>query len=350
MNNYRTEVFFTAVLSTVFAVLLFLQPAVVTDGLRKGLSVCGSSVIPSLFPFMVLSDFLVSSGLSGIIGEKISPLTKALFRLPGAAGCAVLMGLTGGYPVGARMTAQLYENGEITARQARRMMTFCINAGPAFIIGTVGTVILSSRKAGMILYASLTAVSLLIGIASRMIDGSDTEKSIRKKAEYKSGVLTDSVSRSVQAMLVICAWIMLFSGLNEFLIRLPVSENTGVWFSMITEVTGGCMSASTHFPECVLALVIGWSGLAVHCQIMPYLKAVGMKISYFWASRILSGGLSAFAAWLLFRAFPCEISVFSSSSQIMSKPYSVSAPAAAAMLVLSALMLTDIKLARKEKV
>ena len=320
------------------------------DGLRKGLAVCGTSVIPSLFPFMVLSDFLVRSGFSNIIGNRISPLTGKLFRLPGAAGCAVIMSLIGGFPVGAKMTAQLFENGDITAEQGRRMMIFCVNAGPAFVIGTVGTVMLSSRKAGIILFVSMTVTSLLTGIASKIIARGECEIKAEIKAEYTRGALTDSVSQSVQSMLNVCAWILLFSGINEFFIRLPVSRTTSVWFSIMSEVTGGCMSASGCFPACVLALVLGWAGLAVHCQLMPYLRVLGMKITYLWAARLIAGGVSSAVAWILFRIFPCEISVFSNMSDIISKPYSVSAPAAAAMLVLSALMLTDIKLARREKV
>ncbi len=350
MKNYRIEVFFIAAASTFFAVLFFLYPSVVVDGLRKGLAVCGASVIPSLFPFTVLSDFLVRSGLAGMAGNRISPVTKKLFDLPGAAGCAIIMSLIGGFPVGAKMTAQLYENGEITVRQGRRMMIFCINAGPAFVIGTVGTVMLSSRKAGIILFASMTAASLLTGIASKIISRGEEGNKNKANAVYTRGTLTDSVSQSVQSVLNVCAWIMLFSGINEFLIRLPVSEKTAVWFSIVTEVTGGCMSASVCFPACVLAFVLGWSGLAVHCQLMPYLKVLGMKITYLWAARLIEGGVSAAAAWVLFRIFPCEISVFSNVSDVISKPYSVSAPAAAAMLVLSALMLTDIKLARRQKV
>lgn len=350
MNNYKIEVFFTAIASTVFVVMFFLQPAVIIDGIRKGLTVCGSSIIPSLFPFMVLSDFIVRSELGGVIGNRLSRFTEAVFRLPGSAGCAVVMGLVGGFPVGARMTAQLFEKGEITARQGRRMLVFCINAGPAFVIGTVGTIMLSSRKAGFILFISMTLSSLLAGVIAGLLDTEKTQKNEKKSAVFDGGVLTESVSQSVQAVFNVCAWIIIFSGFNEVVTRLPLSETALVWIRIATEVTVGCMSASSAFPTCMLALVLGWSGLAVHCQIMPYLKPLGMKLSYLWTSRLVIGGLSTAVAWLLFRIFPCQVSVFSNVSQVISKPYSVSAPVAAAMLVLSSLMLTDIKLARTKKV
>lgn len=349
MNNYRFGFFFTAVAAVGFSVIFLLEPSVIIDGLRKGLNICGSSVIPSLFPFIVLSDFVVRSDFSSIIGQKLSPFTEKFFRLPGSAGCAVIMSLIGGFPIGAKMTAQLYENGEITQAQGKRMLLFCVNAGPAFVVGTVGAVMLSSRKAGIILLASLTFTSLTAGFVSCFF----TEKEAPNKTEIKTlfnpNVLSESVSSSVQTMFNICAWIMLFSGLNALIIRLPLSETSEIWLTVLSEVTNGCMSVSGHFPACILALVLGWSGLAVHCQIMPYLSKLNMKLRYFWISRIIIGGVSAAVSYLFFRLFPCEISVFADSAQIVSKPYSVSVPAAAAMMLLSALLLIDIKPCAEEK-
>ena len=349
LNNYRYRIFFTAAATAFFTVIFILEPSVIINGIRSGLHICSSSVIPSLFPFLVLSDFTVRSGLGGMAGEKISPVTEKLFRLPGAAGCAVMMSLVGGFPVGAKMAAQLYENGEITQSQGRRMLTFCVNAGPAFVVGTVGSVMLSSRKAGVLLLVSLTVTAICEGIAAGLFSDKAEIRVHRKKPDFNPSVLTESVSQAVQTMFGICAWIMLFSGLNSLLSRLPVSDSAAAWLSMLTEVTNGCISASGRFPVCVLALTLGWSGLAVHCQILPFLQTLGMKLRFFWISRLITGGAACALSWLLFRLFPCEVSVFSSSAEIISKPVSVSVPVSAAMLLLSALMLLDIKPCTSEK-
>lgn len=343
------SIFFTAAAVAIFTGVFFFEPAVVIDGLRKGLTVCGMSIIPSLLPFAVVSDFLVRSGFSRVVGGKISPVTQKLFRLPGAAGCAIIMSLVGGFPIGAKMTAQLIEGGEITSVQGRRMMIFCVNAGPAFVIGTVGTAMLASRKAGLILFVSMTITSVLVGIMSRFFADTEDEISEKKAIDFNAGVLTESVRSSVNTMLEICGWILLFSGLNAVIIRLPVGEAAGVWLTMLNEVTNGCMCASGRFPTCILALVLGWSGLAVHFQLLPYLKKMNMKITRFWMGRLIIGGVATAVAWLLFRIFPCEISVFNSATGLVSKPYSVSVPAAVGMIVLSVLMLVDLKPCTKEK-
>lgn len=247
------------------------------------------------------------------------------------------------------MTAQLFENGEITQAQGRRMLTFCVNAGPAFVIGTVGTSILSSKKAGIILLVSMTVTALLLGIISRFFAEKAIGKNTIIKRVFNPNVLTESVSQSIQTMSAICAWIILFSGINELITELPVSESAKVWLSMITEVTNGCMNAVRRFPACIVALTLVWSGLAVHFQLLPYLIKLNMKLRYFWISRLLSGGMSCALAWLLFKLFPCNISVFASSTNFVSKAYSVSVPVAVSMMLLSALLLIDIKPCTKEK-
>lgn len=348
MNNYKIGAFFTSIGVLIFAVLFFLVPDVMTDGLRNGLNICGSAVIPSLFMFMVLSDFIVRSGFAKIVGGSLSGVVRFLFRLPGVAGCAVLMSLIGGFPVGARMTAQLYENGEITQKHGQRMMLFCVNAGPAFVIGTVGVTMLSSRKAGIILFASLTVTSLLGGIATGLFSGKPKEYVQVEDKSFNLGVINESVNQTVQAMLGICGWILVFSGINAFIKCIPI-KSAVPWLLMTSEVTNGCITATESFPTCVLALVIGWAGLAVHCQLMPYLQSVKIKISHFWVARLLSGGTATAIAYLLFKAFPCEIDVFSAGTTVTAELYSISAPVAAAMFALSSLMLVDIKSCTKGK-
>ena len=142
---------------------ILIAPQAASQGVRDGLTLCGQVVIPSLFPFLALSSFLVQSGLAQRAGHLLEPITKLLFRLPGAAGSAILMSLIGGYPVGARMTVQLLDAALITQKQAQRMLFFCVNSGPAFLISAVGSAMLRSRQAGLILCAALTASALLIG-------------------------------------------------------------------------------------------------------------------------------------------------------------------------------------------
>jgi sporulation integral membrane protein YlbJ len=320
--------------------MFFLAPEVIIKGISNGLTLCAVAVIPPIFPFMILSDFIIRSGLSDLAGRFLFPVTRFLFRLPGSTGCAVLMSMVGGYPVGMKMIAQLVECGDISEKQGRRMTLFCVNAGPAFVIGTVGAVFYSDKKVGIILYISLILSSLMMGVASRFIDNQDY--AVKKKTKNLDlSVFGQSVMQSTESILSLCAWVIIFSGMVAIISWLPIGENKLLWLMMITEVTGGCKSAVGIFPHSIQALVLGWAGLSVHCQLYPFIKSLNIKYSYFAFSRLIHAGLSATVADVLFRIFPIEEQVFSTGTAVMPEVFSVSVPAGVAMLFLASFMIID---------
>ncbi len=127
------------IIACALGILLF--PNDVRNGASSGISYCLYTLVPSLFPFMVLSSFIIHSGISKFIGKLLQPVIQFLFYLPGSAGSVIIMSMIGGYPVGARGCMSLLEQGAITQKQAQRMLYFCVNAGPAFIISVVGSTI-----------------------------------------------------------------------------------------------------------------------------------------------------------------------------------------------------------------
>ena len=117
---------------------LFLRPQICAAGVQNALLLCAKTLVPSLFPFLVLSGFFLRSGLCTICGARLSHFTTRLFRLPGESAGVWLLSMVGGFPVGIQMTANLFADGQITKRQAVTMCLFCFNAGPAFVLSAVG--------------------------------------------------------------------------------------------------------------------------------------------------------------------------------------------------------------------
>lgn len=344
MNNYRFRTVLSAAAVILFITAFFYDPALMGKAVGRGLTICSSSVIPSLFPFMVVSGFLVDSGLCEVIGSKLAHLTGRIFGLPGRAAAVILMSLVGGYPVGAHMTAQLVGDGSVSATDGRRMLLFCVNAGPAFIIGTVGSLMLGSRTSGIILYASLAAASLLTGAVSGLFGGRrEYPAETAPGVEKISSPLISSVSGAAAAMINVCAWIILFSAVTGFCSALPAGKNMMLVINAVLEVTNGCSGAAGALPLPVIALILGWGGAAVHCQLLPYLERTGMKYGVFLLSRLFNGCLAAAITALLLRLFPVELAVISTASGLEAQPYSVSVPSAAVLLALGAFAIMDSK-------
>ena len=97
----QTGRYFIALGCVLCAAILVLDGDVVAAGALSGVQLCLQTVIPSLFCFMVLTGFLINSGLYRLISLPLGPLTKGLFCLPPSMGSVVLLSLIGGYPMGA---------------------------------------------------------------------------------------------------------------------------------------------------------------------------------------------------------------------------------------------------------
>ena len=149
------------------ALALVLWPGEAMGAMRDGLKLCGNVIIPSLFPFFVLSSLVVELGMSRYLGRLLEGVMAPLFRVGGACSSALALGFVGGYPVGARTAIALYENGQCSKTEAERLLAFCNNSGPAFILGVVGTGIFASSRAGLLLYLAHIAASLCVGLLFR---------------------------------------------------------------------------------------------------------------------------------------------------------------------------------------
>ncbi len=332
------------------AVLIVALPGYSSAGVKRGLIICATNAVPSLFPFCVVSAFFTRSGLCGCVGRFLERPTRFIFRLPGCAGGAVCMSFIAGYPVGAMLTSALYSDGSISRRDAQRMTLFCVNAGPAFVIGTVGAGMLGSIGAGLILFFSLTASSLLLGVLTRFIpQGEETaEQTQMVKLRPVSQSLPEAVADGTKSMISICAWIVIFSCVLEYVPLLHLPDWASLLLCCTAEVTGGCARAAGVFNIPAIAAVLGWGGVSVHCQVLRNVKACGTSLSYFVCARLICAALAALFSAGLLRLFPSAVQTIVLGSGGSPQLFSFSAPAAFAMLVSGALLILELDTGEKK--
>lgn len=346
--NKNHKIIFALVLSVLLALALIKYPTLSSEGIVKGLGLSAGTMVPSLFPFIVVSSFAANSGAVNFLGRKTDKFFRKIWGLSGTAGSIILFGLFGGFPVGCSMAANLYSRNKITSSEAKRIALSSVNAGPAFVIGAVGTMMLSSFKAGVIIFVSLSVSSLTIAFFSKWVLPSDGENRIAEEAEMSlSDALVTSVYSSSKTMLLICAWILIFSCFINILTGTVDNESLTGIIKIFAEVSQGCEKISETKNPAHLAFVIGWSGLCVHCQILPHVIKTGLKIKYFLCSRIFHACLSSLICAGLLSLFPCEISVFSSGTSAILRTFAVSAPAAAGLLLMCAIFILDLDTHRK---
>ena len=317
------------------ALALVSWPQQAMAAMKDGLTLCGNVIVPSLFPFFVLSSLVVELGMSRYLGKLLEPIMSPLFRVNGSCAAALALGFVGGYPVGARTAISLYQNGQCSRTEAERLLAFCNNSGPAFILGVVGAGVFGSGTAGLLLYAAHIAASLLVGVIFRFYKPKDgPQPGHGPGAQFQTAsfpaAFTRSVTGALQSTLNICAFILFFtvairiltlSGclttlstlLAELLAPLGLSQ---VWAerlltgllevsSGVSSLTEGALSGRLS----MAAFMLGWAGVSVHCQVMAFLGDSGLSLRTYLTGKLLHGGLSSALVWILVRLFPLECPV-----------------------------------------
>ena len=296
------------------------------EAVREGLNLCGNVILPSLFPFFVLSALIVELGLSQYLGKLLEPVMRPLFRLNGSCACALAMGFIGGYPVGARTAINLYQNGQCTKTEAERLLAFCNNSGPAFILGVVGAGVFGSSQVGLVLYFTHVCSSLLVGLIFRFYKFSEPPS--RKTGTWSfhaapfAPAFTQSITGALAATLNICAFILFFTVvLRCFALSGLLSALSGL-LAMLFAPFGltqpwaqklliGLLEVSTGVSSLggagmlegklsMAAFMLGWAGLSVHCQVLAFSGDSGLSMKTYLVGKFLHGGISALLTSLLF--------------------------------------------------
>ena len=309
----------------------------VRDSVAEALALCARSVVPSLFPFLVASSALLALGFGELAAPWLAGLMEPLFRVPGAGSAALVLGLVGGYPIGAKTAADLYRENLVSREEAERLLAFCNNSGPAFILGVVGAGVFASSRVGVLLYLAHAAASICIGILFRFYKAGPTARREERQsrpqfhAQRFTTAFTGSIKISFLSTLNICAFVVFFTVVIQLLIRsgfLPgLAQVLGTvlapfgltpeWAQRLLtgalEISSGVWTLSgdgTLSGKLILAaFMLGWAGISVHCQVLSFIGGSGLSVGTYLVGKLLHGGLSALFIAVLVRLFPLEAPV-----------------------------------------
>lgn len=322
--------------------ILIRHPNSATRGVSDGIELCISTLIPSVFPFMFVACLLLESGLLVRTERMFSFIGKRIFGLPGCCVPVIFFSMIAGLPVGARLTEELYVKGMITKIQGQRMLFFCMNPGPAFVITGVGYKMLGSYELGILIYVSLIVSSLLIGILSVPVwsDASAVDKtSVNSTRPEITSAVVKAVSQSSRSVFSICAWVVLFSCLTELIKTLGFSENTENFLFAITEVTNGCRRCAEIYPVPLIAGIIGFGGFCAHMQVATPIMTLRLEYKYFISARILNAGISVLLSLLLLQYVPVAVETSAFGSVPENTEMAMSYPICVGVMVMCFLML-----------
>lgn len=301
---------------------LVLAPAEAITSARYALSLCAELIVPSLLPFFTASALLIRLGVPQALGRMLSPFAQRLWGVSGAGASAFFAGICGGYPLGAQTVGELYLTGQIGKDEAKRLLRFCNNSGPSFLVGVIGTGIFSSRAAGLLLYGVHVSAALITGLLFRPRTFSEAAPQAREELGFAEALVA-SVRQAVTAVLSVCGFVVcfcVFAGLLDTLgcwdaAAAFLSRLSGVGAQDLRALLIGLLELSSGIGTLrglppsgarfvLAAFLCGWGGLSVQFQTMAVLAETDLDARSNVVGRLLSALLSALLAFVLWRFHP----------------------------------------------
>ena len=291
-------------------------------------------ILPSLLPFFIMSELLISLGVMRYMGKWMEPLMRPIFNLPGTASLAVVMGFTSGFPTGAAITAGLRRQGAISCAEGNRLLAFTNNSSPLFIVAGLATGMLHSPQAGILLaavhYGTNLCTGIVLGIFSRK--KSKQTAAIPQHMEISNlplgALLKKSTQKALSNITLIGCYLVFFSviiqmleslGFNNILsfgiekvlmlMHLPTeladAFGNGLWEMTLGTATAADSNAPFALVAAACSAIMAWGGFSIQAQVAAMVSDTDLNIKTY----ILCSAVQACVAFNITRLLVKNIAV-----------------------------------------
>lgn len=295
--------------SVAFLLCLLWKPQTAFAGASSGLLLWSQTVLPTLLPFMICSNLIVSLDAVSLLILPFRPFLRSMLKLSDSGSYILISGILCGYPMGAKTCSEFLDSRRISPKEASYLLSISNHASPMFLLGYVAASITAPFRLCH-LFLSLYAPVFLIALAARYLYGISSCTDCQETREDAiSQPFDQMLMSSIEVMVKIGGYIMLFSILAEFIRLLPISSwRVRSLILGFVEITTGIQSLSIHtsglFQALAIVTVTAFGGLSGLFQTKSVLKNAGLSIRHYLAWKLLHSFLSCIIFLLLIRLFP----------------------------------------------
>lgn len=342
MNKSIIKTLILALGATTLAGALIIYPQQALEASIRGLNMWWGIVFPSLLPFFIISELLIGFGVVTFIGVLLEPLMRPLFKVPGVGGFIWAMGMASGYPSGAKLTARLRKEKQLTRIEAERLVSFTNSSNPLFIFGAVSIGFFGNPALGIVLAIAHYLGNFFVGILMRFYG---KEKGKVEKVKVRSlkqalkelhrtrikekrplgKMLGDAVLSSIETLLLIGGFIILFSVINKLLyimnvtdllaiivsyfltlIQLPAEFSIPLISGMFeitlgSQITSNVNGVSLMNQAIITSFILAFSGLSVQAQVASILAQTDIRFAPFFFARFIHGCIASIITVLIWK-------------------------------------------------
>ena len=304
--------------------MIVLSPEKYSSSCILGLKLWAFTVLPSLLPFFFLTTLLTKTGTLLSLSEKLSPVSKFLFKQKGVSFYAFVMSILSGYPIGSRIVYDLKTQNVISRSESEKLSVLASTSGVIFIIGVVGITMFKSKTIGVLLYLTHILSAVLVGIIFRN-HGNLTRNENFKINHPTDSILYESVYGSVISSLIVGGFISIFYvftdvALNNNLLT-PIefifdkiftlfggNKEVARAFSVgLIECTRGCKELSalpiTPLTIALSGALISFSGLSIIMQSLAFLQKAEVNSLFFIKGKLLQTLITFILLYFIFALF-----------------------------------------------
>lgn len=326
-----------SILLLLFTMCLFVFSSSNLKAAENGLILWATSIVPSLFPFLVATELFSYTDIFYIFGKLFNKCMKPLFNISGEGSFAFIMGIISGYPVGAKIACDFRKNNVLSKTECERLLSFTNNSGPLFIIGTVGISMYGNSLIGFLLFITHILASITVGFLFRFWGKKIKDWNIKQDEVHdkkiisfsKLGeILSDCIYNAISTIMIIGGFIVLFSViisifkasklLNIFvfftspffrILHIPSSFVSPLITGFLEITNGIALISNIHIKVIstnvvLTSFLLGLGGLSIFLQILSIVLKTDLSIKPYIIGKILQAILSAIYTFLFIKLFP----------------------------------------------
>lgn len=283
MKKYNV---FLSILIVYIIINMVIFPQIYISKTLDGITAWAFNVLPSILPFIFFTKVLSSLGGIEKVSKIFSKPCKSLYKTPAISAYVFLTSIISGYPVGAKMTADLYESGKISKTDAYKMTSFCSTSGPMFIIGAVGIGMLKNQLLGYIIFISHVLGALINGLLYRNLKVKESKQNktiIPSQKQDLSSIILDSAISIISVGVIIAIFFVVITSISPLTNLFPSSISCVI--NGLIEITKGCLDISSflsgNWQIIACSFVIGFGGISTILQSITLLNKLNMPIGLF---------------------------------------------------------------------
>ena len=306
-NNIKNLIIIIIMLYLLLQILM--NKTLVFNTISYSLNIWVNNLLPSMFPFFIISDILISYHITNYIPKYIKKTFRKLFHTKDNIITIFFLSSISGFPSNAKVIKTMYHQNEITKEEATHALIFTHFSNPLFILSTVAVLFLHQEKYGYIILISHYLGNIILGIITRNQISLSNHNYIKKqeKSQNFSTILINSIKNSIDTLLLILGTLTTFLIASSLLInKINTTPYNETLIKGTLEITMGLKQLSTlSIPDIykvtISTIFLSFGGLSVHLQVLSQITDTDISYHPFFIARIFHAIISGLISFIVFK-------------------------------------------------